>query len=286
MTTKMDRRCAIITGGASGIGRALAGELSGKGIHIVIADRQVELAGQAASAIRANGGSAQVAELDVRNAEDFHDLVQGTAADCGRLDYLFNNAGIVVIGEAAGFDLADWEEVIDVNLQGVSNGIHAAYPLMKRQGYGHIINTASMAGLVPVPMIGASYVASKHGVVGLSQALRCEAARYGVNVSVICPGAVRTPAMEGKGRYGRMKMEPAVWAAITRKSSFITMEPVEFARRVLRSVERNRSIIIEPNSMRLLWAFYRCSPWLCMKLISAAQSRMETDLIKGMDNIP
>ena len=268
-------RSAIVTGGASGIGRALAEELAGAGIQVVLADRQVELAGEVAAGIREGGGTATVADLDVRDFDRFRELVQHTVSNFGRLDYLFNNAGIVVIGEARDFDLADWDEVIDVNLKGVTNGILAAYPLMMKQGFGHIVNTASMAGLVPLPMMGNSYVASKHAVVGLSRALRIEAARYGVNISVICPGAVRTPAMEGKGRYGRLKLDPAVWDEIVRSAGPVIMDPPLFARRVIRAVNRNRSVIIEPKLWILLWYLYRISPWLSMTLTKIMVSGMD-----------
>ena len=271
-------RSAIITGGASGIGRALAEELAGAGVQVVLADRQVTLAGEVAAGIRNSGGYATVAELDVRNVNRFNEVVQDTVAELGRLDFLFNNAGIVVIGEASDFEQADWDEVIDVNLSGVTNGILCTYPLMIKQGFGHIVNTASMAGLVPVPGVGNSYVASKHAVVGLSRALRVEAARHGVKISVVCPGAVRTPAMEGKGRYGRMKGDPAIWAEIVKATKSITMEPPLFARRVVRAVERNQSIIIEPKIWRLLWYLDRFSPWLNMKLIDLFQTKFHAGL--------
>src|SRR5439155_13844601 len=96
----------------------------------------------------------------------------------------------------------DWHKVFDVNLRGVVNGVQAAYPVMLRQGFGHIVNTASVAGLLPTPTI-VSYCAAKHAVVGLSTSLRVEAAEAGVRVSVLCPGAIKTPILEG-GKYGKM----------------------------------------------------------------------------------
>ena len=149
-----------MTGGASGIGRALAEELATRGVHVVLADRQAELAEQVASGIRARGGAATATELDVRDPHRFRKVVQSTKAETGRLDYLFNNAGIGVAAETRDLETADWDDVIDVNLRGVCHGILAAYPVMIEQGFGHIVNTASMAGLAPWPGMG-SYIATK-----------------------------------------------------------------------------------------------------------------------------
>jgi NAD(P)-dependent dehydrogenase (short-subunit alcohol dehydrogenase family) len=255
-------RSAIVTGGASGIGRALAEQLAKTGIHVVLADRQVELAEDVASGIRASGGSATVTELDVRDADRFRAVAQATVAEAGRLDYLFNNAGIGVAGELRDYDAADWDDVIDVNLRGVAHGILAVYPRMIEQGFGHIVNTASMAGLVAGPLQG-SYTATKHAVVALSKALRIEARQYGVRVSVLCPGVIRTPILGG-GRYGRFKSDPATF--VTFLEALRPFDPAALARRVLHAVERNRSIIIEPKWWRLFWYLERLSPWLGAKV--------------------
>ena len=164
---------AIITGGASGIGRALAGELAGRGCEIVIADLQIDLAEEVAGRIRAAGGKAAAFKVDVTDFAAVAEVVKKTVDRAGRLDYMFNNAGIGIGGEVCDFTLEDWNRVIDVNIRGVINGVQAVYPLMINQGFGHIVNTASMAGLVPIPVL-AAYTASKHAVVGLSKALRID----------------------------------------------------------------------------------------------------------------
>ena len=258
-------RTAIVTGAASGIGRAIAVELAGRGVDVVLADRQIELAEEAASVIRDRGGLATATELDVTNLDRFRDVVDHVVARTNRLDYLFNNAGIGIGGEAREYDAADWDDVINVNLRGVAHGVLAVYPLMIRQGCGHIVNTASMAGLSPAPLT-TSYTASKFAVVGLSRALRVEASRYGVRVSVVCPGLVRTPIWDG-GRYGRFKpgLDPKKLAERAERL-LAPMEPQMFARRVLRAVDRNRAVIIEPKIWRLLWYIERLSPWLVEKL--------------------
>jgi NADP-dependent 3-hydroxy acid dehydrogenase YdfG len=162
---------AIVTGAASGIGRGLSEELARKGIHVTLADRQVELAEEVAGGIAARGGSAHVAELDVRDLDRFRAVVKATVATGGRLDYLFNNAGIGVAGEMRDYDPADWDDVIDVNLRGVAHGVQAAYPHMAEQGFGHIVNVASMAGLIATPFQG-SYTATNESLAHRGAAVR------------------------------------------------------------------------------------------------------------------
>jgi short-subunit dehydrogenase len=131
---------------------------------------------------------------------------------------------------------------------------------MVRQGFGHIINTASMAGLVPSPSI-VNYTAAKHAVVGLSLSLRAEAATFGVRVSVICPGVIRTAILEHGGRFGKY-LQPV--SAERMRATFERtrpMEPARFAKNVLAAVARNRAIIIEPKWWKILWWFNRLSPW-------------------------
>jgi NAD(P)-dependent dehydrogenase (short-subunit alcohol dehydrogenase family) len=164
-------RVALITGGASGIGRALGEELAGRGCAVLLADRQVELAHEAAAAI-----GAEAAELDVRDLAAFEALAGEVRDRHGRIDLLFNNAGIGVGGGMETYAAEDWDDVFDVNLRSVANGVQAVYRGMIEQRSGHIVNTASIAGLLPFPWAG-SYAASKHAVVGLTRTLRVEAKR-------------------------------------------------------------------------------------------------------------
>lgn len=261
-------RVAIITGGASGIGLALSRELARRGFEVVMADRQLELAEQHAGDIRAGGARATAAELDVRDAEAFQRLADETVRRAGRIDYLFNNAGIGVGGEMDTYTPADWDDVIDVNLRGVAYGVQAVYPQMQKQRRGHIVNTASVAGLTPEGGMG-SYSATKHAVVALSRSLRVEAKRHGVKVSALCPGAIRTPILTG-GRYGRINLpgvdseQIASWWERLRP-----MDPAEFARRSLDRVFRNEAIIVVPRWYKALWYVDRLSPALGMALAAA-----------------
>jgi NAD(P)-dependent dehydrogenase (short-subunit alcohol dehydrogenase family) len=125
-----DGATAIVTGGASGIGRALAEELAKRGCEVVLADLQIELAEKVASEIRASGGNAKAVKIDVTDFSAMEQLVQETFKRTGRLDYIFNNAGIVIGGYVNHYGIEDWNQIVDVNLLGVINGIQAAYKIM------------------------------------------------------------------------------------------------------------------------------------------------------------
>jgi len=273
MTTKT----AFITGGASGIGRALAEELAKQGVEVVLADRQIELAEEVVAAIRQAGGQAAAHELDVRDPAQFQRVVDEIVARTGRIDYFFNNAGIGVGGEVAGYSLADWDDVFDVNIRGVAYGIQAVYPVMRAQRYGHIINTASIAGLLPTGE-ACSYAASKHAVVGLSKALRVEAREHGVRVSALCPGVIRTPILMA-GKYGRTNLAPDAEDTMMKLwEQLRPMDPRAFALQALRQVERNVPIIVVPSWWKMPWWVERLSPRLSLWLWGKIYERMQRDL--------
>ena len=164
-------KVVFVTGAGSGIGRALARELAGQGAVVVATDRNQQWAQETAEGIVSSGGKAEGAELDVVDAEAVGRLVEQTASKHGKLDYIFNNAGIGIFAEARDHTLEDWYTTLDINLRGVIHGVNAAYPIMLKQGSGHIVNTASLAGLVPANN-EIAYAASKFAVVGLTTTLR------------------------------------------------------------------------------------------------------------------
>lgn len=254
---------AIVTGAASGIGRAVSEALAARGASVTLADRQTSLAEEVALGIRSKGGKARAVELDVRDFAANERLVRETVEAEGRLDYMFNNAGIGIGGEVRLYSIDDWYQVLDVNLRGVVHGVHAAYPVMIRQGFGHIVNTASMAGLMPGPMV-TSYCTTKHAVVGLSNSLRIEAAPLGVRVSVLCPGVIKTSILNQGGHYGK-QLDPAGEEGLRRLlERFRPMAANRFADAALKQVAKNRAIIILPGWWRIFWWLNRLSPSLGM----------------------
>jgi NAD(P)-dependent dehydrogenase (short-subunit alcohol dehydrogenase family) len=273
MASNPSGKIAFVTGGASGIGAALATELVDKGAEVWIADRQVGAAGELAQRLNSGGGKAHVIELDVRSYPSFERAVAEAVQQSGRIDYLFNNAGIGVGGEVDSYTLDDWNDVFDVNLRGVVHGIQAVYPIMIRQHSGHIVNTASMAGLVTT--VGqASYTATKHAVVALSKALRVEAERHRVQVSVLCPGAIRTPILTG-GQYGRILVAGLSDEELLKFwEQLRPMGPEVFAERALRAVLRGDAIIVVPAWWKAWWYLERLSPALSMRTAKVMLKRM------------
>lgn len=249
-----NRKVAIITGGASGIGRALCEELAKTGTIIVAADINMEGAQQVASAITGNGGKARAEALDVKNAEAVKALIDRVTAQYRRLDYMFNNAGITIGAEARDMSLEHYRSILDTNLHGVIHGSIFAYDIMVKQGFGHIVNTASTAGLIPFP-VQVPYSATKFGVVGFSKALRIEAAALGVRVSVVCPGFVRT------GIFDAMPFLKVDKQKLFEKIPK-TVEPDRAAQIILKGIRKNKALISFPFSARFFCWLYRLHPAL------------------------
>jgi len=254
-------KIAIVTGAASGIGQALAEELCSRGAHVVLTDWKEKQVCTVSENISSSCGSATPVCLDVTDFDAFKKIVDETVAKFGRLDYLFNNAGIAVGGEVRDVTIDDWRKVLNVNLNGVVHGVAAAYPVMVRQGFGHIINTASIEGLVAFPGT-ASYVASKHAVVGLSNSLRLEGEDLGVKVSAVCPGHIKTAIFNDSKMVNLDRKKVLEYVS---KVPGIT--PAECAKVVLKGVEKNKAIIVVTAFAKILYAIQRLSPNLAYKLM-------------------
>ena len=273
----MHGKTALITGGASGIGRALGEALAKRGATVVLADRQIDLAREVAKGICGEGGRAEARELDVRDASAFVALANDVAARHGSIDWFFNNAGIGYGGEIADYDRAAWDDVLDVDVRGVAYGIQAVYPIMLRQRSGHIISTASVAGLLPTPGLG-SYTTSKHAVVGLSKALRIEAEPHGVRVSVLCPGVIRTPILNG-GAFGRQLGKQLGEDRMREMMERMRpMDPNRFALEVLKDVEKNAPYIIVPRWWKAVWLLDRLAPHLSLRLFARFHRMQRAEL--------
>jgi NAD(P)-dependent dehydrogenase (short-subunit alcohol dehydrogenase family) len=265
-------RSAIVTGGGSGVGAALVRRLVAEGAHVVVGDLDPAAAERTASAAE-GPGSARARALDVRDAEAVAGAVAEVVADRGAIDLMFNNAGITFGGETHELTLDHWNAIIDVNIRGVVHGVAAAYPVMVEQGSGHIVNTASMGGLMAAGLI-TSYVMTKHAVVGLTLALRTEAAAHGVGVTALCPAAVETPMLD-KGELGRFRGRDYY---LKGQGIRHPLDPDVFARQSLAAVAANRPLLVTPFAARAAWRLGRLSPGLVSRAgtrFVAKQRRMQ-----------
>ena len=190
-------RVALITGGNSGIGLSTALAFARQGAAVVIAARREEEGRAAVSRIADEGGEAIFVATDVANGRDCENLVERTLERFGRLDFAFNNAGVSGRAiPAADFSEAVWDRTIAVNLSGVFLSMKFQIPAMLKNGGGVIVNNSSVAGLNGAAVPGCAYIASKHGVVGLTKAAAVEYADQGIRINVVCPAVIRTPMAE------------------------------------------------------------------------------------------
>jgi NAD(P)-dependent dehydrogenase (short-subunit alcohol dehydrogenase family) len=195
----LESRVAIVTGGASGIGRGIALRLAELGCAVAVLDKNGEGATSTANAISQNGGRALTLACDVTSREDCRRAVEQTVAAFGHVDILCNNAGIVVRKDVAALQEDEWDAVLDVTLKGVYLLSHEVLPHMIRRGRGVIINTGSGWSLKGGPK-AAAYCAAKAGVLNLTRAMAIDYGKNNVRVNCVCPGDVETPMLAGECR--------------------------------------------------------------------------------------
>ncbi len=264
---------ALVTGAGSGIGRALAEALVRRGSTVVIADLSAEAAERAAGEL---GARAHAAQVDVRDRDAVRELVERTDRDHGGLDLLVNNAGTGVGGAISTLTADHWRAQLEVNLYGVIHGIEAAYPLMRARRSGQICSTGSLSGLIPAPSLG-PYTTSKFAVVGLSLALRAEAATYGVRVSVLCPGFVETPLLDNghmaEAPTGVKSIRPLIKASRGR-----TVSAESIAEACLAGLRKDVPVIVAPASARLAWRAYRFAPRLTDVIVTRTARKVLAEL--------
>ncbi|MGV0718575.1 SDR family oxidoreductase [Mycolicibacterium sp. XJ662] len=192
MPNSLDGKVAVITGGASGIGLATAHSLAKRGAQVVIADIHADNANRAAAELTANGHSAAAVVCDVATEQAFDDLRDFTLDRYASVDIVMNNVGVLTSGRPDHLPVGEWERIIDINLMSVVRSNAAFLPLLIAQGHGHIVNTASFAGLYTYSFDRMPYAATKAAIVQISEGLRLYLHPQGIGVTVVCPGPVAT----------------------------------------------------------------------------------------------
>jgi NAD(P)-dependent dehydrogenase (short-subunit alcohol dehydrogenase family) len=247
MTDIFEGKIAIVTGGTSGIGYAVSEELLKRGATVwVIGSRKESV--DKAKAVLAAYKNARFAAVDVTVADRVKKMIDTCVAESGRLDYLFNNAGIGMTHPSTRLTLEMWKKAVDLNLWGVIYGVHYALPVMLAQGSGHIVNTSSVAGIIAPPS-QAVYCATKYAVTGMTEALRYEFFEKGVLFSTVCPANVAT-AIFGKADIPKEAI-PAD----------------EAARIILDGVEKKENIIIFPEYAKKMYERFLAGPGLKEKFM-------------------
>lgn len=260
-------KTAIISGAASGLGKCLGEELARRGATAIVTGMTQAEVQPVADAINQAGGKAIALGMDMRDRAQIRAAIETVVAQYGKLDFFFNCAGVAYIGEFDGADDDLIENVLRVNAGGPVFGSLYAYKQMKTQRSGHIVNVSSMAGIVPTPGI-AVYAATKHAVVGLSTSLRYEAEKFGVNVSVVCMGLVKSEMLV------RAKIQGMTAETFEGLSGFAPWETIRAANYILQGTENNDAYIVMPFYVRIFWWIQRFSPSLFAALARASMKNV------------
>jgi NAD(P)-dependent dehydrogenase (short-subunit alcohol dehydrogenase family) len=247
---QLSGKTAVVTGAGSGIGRALAEAFAGEGMRVMLADIDATRLDDVADALRSQGAEAATRVTDVGVGDEIELLAQETLATFGSVHVVCNNAGVGGGGMIAGFDVDHWQRVIDVDLWSVLHGLRVFLPILIEQGEGHVVNTASVAGLFAPPFMG-PYDVSKFGVVAISEAAFNELAMFApdVGISVLCPGWVRTNIAEAQiaaaqATEGGDAPMASVFGDMLRGFIDSGMDPKDVARQVVDAVRTRRFYIL------------------------------------------
>jgi len=265
-----DKSC-VVTSAASGIGFALTEALLQAGAVFFMADRDTKTLTSAVEHLSTYADRVHSMSVDVTNQEQVRHMVEDAASRHGRLDVLFNKAGIGGTLPFADVTLEHWRRIIDLNLWGVIYGVHFALPIMRKQGGGHIVTTSSLAGIVPIPF-QALYCTTKYAVVGLSESLRFELQDEGIHFSVFCPGSV----------ISRIWGTTVMGERIEQKPSAEAIPAADAAQTILAGVANQDGIIALPESARSLWRQYCSAPEVAENfLLDMARQRRSSYQTKG-----
>lgn len=247
-------KVAVVTGAASGLGQALAVELARRGHDVVGGDLTVASMCTTAEAVTALGRRMVAVQVDVRDPVQVADLSEAALGVAGRLDVWVNNAGVAVAGDVGDVPLEDWRWLLDINLMGVVHGLHVAVPVMRKQGFGGVLNVASAAGLISTPSM-AAYNASKAAVVSITETLHAELVGTGVRATALCPTFFETNLLSTARTADPSKLRAA--RSLMRRSAW---KAGDVAVAALDDLEAGRLYSVPMADGRWLWRLRRLAP--------------------------
>jgi short-subunit dehydrogenase len=246
---------ALVTGAASGIGRAIARELARHGTHLWLMD--INAAGLAETATEVEGDGVEIVQdrCDLAQAADVTRCIAVLLETWPDIDLLINNAGVVYYGPTENMTVAQWQWLMNINLLAPIRITHQLLPTLLARPESHILNMCSIAGLVAGGGRSTAYQVSKFGLVGFTESLRAEFGRRGIGVTALCPGPVRTNLYRAgiSGRPGRSVPEPPRWLCASETS---------VAKRAIRSIRHNHRLVLVTPMAHVLWNTKRFAPWL------------------------
>ena len=267
------KRC-LITGAASGIGRATAVAAAGKGAVLLLTDIQAEALEAVVGEILAAGGDVAYAKAaDVTDREAIVAMAAEVHAEHGSVDVAMNVAGASTWGTIERLRDSDWRKMVEVDLMGPIVVLESFVPPMVEAGRGgHVVNVSSAAGLFGLPW-HAAYSAAKFGLRGVSEVLRTDLRRHGIGVSLVCPGAVRTPLVGTVEIVGVDREAPAMRSLVERFERH-AVSPERVAERILAAVARNRYLVFTSADIHALYLVQRYVPPLYWAIMRAAEARL------------
>jgi NADP-dependent 3-hydroxy acid dehydrogenase YdfG len=260
-------RRVLVTGAGSGLGRAIAARFAADGCRVLLTDVSAAAVAAAAAAL---GDAPQVAacELDVTDDAAWARARAWCSEHWGGLDILVNNAGVAAAGRVDAIAVEDWHWILETNLLGAVRGCRTFLPLLKAQRHGHVVNVASLAGLLTPPAMG-SYNVSKAGVVALSETLRSELDPYGIRTTLVCPGFVRTNLAASV-----RSPDPALAELTGKLVNGSKLSAEEVADQVVDAVNRGRFLVLTERTGRVAWLAKRFVPALVHRRAVAAARRL------------
>jgi NAD(P)-dependent dehydrogenase (short-subunit alcohol dehydrogenase family) len=274
---KFPKQRVIITGAGSGLGRATALEFAKRKWNIGIAEIDSKRAGETAALVKKEGGTPLVLACDVTKPKDFEKILVRAVKEWGGVDILINNAGVAAAGFFEKIPLDRWEWILAINLKSIIYGCRAIIPLLKKQGYGHIVNVASNAGIASLPEMG-SYNVTKAGAISASETLRVELSPNNIGVSVVCPTFFKTNLMD---QFTSPDERQRKMAEKFFEKSSVTSEKI--ARHIVSSLEKNRFYVITQPDGKFIWWFKRHFPELYFKIMSYGNKKGLMDKYLGVD---